>query len=68
MYVGTCTTTDPRFVVVNAGSMASGGNYQWSYTLYEQGAVVAVAFAAVDASGYDYDTGRLLGVLGRLDY
>jgi hypothetical protein len=39
-------------VVVNVGSMASGGNYQWSYTLYEQGAVVAVAFVAVDASGY----------------
>jgi hypothetical protein len=49
---GTCTTTDPRFVVVNAGSMASGGNYQWSYTLYDQGAVVAVAFTAVDASYY----------------
>jgi hypothetical protein len=49
---GTCTTADPRFVVVNAGSMASGGNYQWSYTLYDQGAVVAVAFTAVDASYY----------------
>jgi hypothetical protein len=49
---GTCRATDPRFVVVNAGSMVSGGNYQWSYTLYEQGAVVAVAFTAVDASGY----------------
>jgi hypothetical protein len=49
---GTCTTTDPRFVVVNAGSMASGGNYQWSYTLYEQGAVLAVALVAVDATGY----------------
>jgi len=49
---GTCTATDPRFVVVNAGSMATGGNYQWSYTLYDQGAIVAVAFAAVDASGY----------------
>ncbi len=48
---GTCIATDPRFVVVNAGSMASGGNYQWSYTLYDQGAVVAVAFTAVDASG-----------------
>jgi hypothetical protein len=50
---GDCTTRDPRFVVVNAGSMASGGNYQWSYTLYDQG---AVAFAAVDVSGYDYGT------------
>jgi hypothetical protein len=49
---GACTTADPRFVVVNAGSMVSGGNYQWSYNLYEQGAVVAVAFTAVDASGY----------------
>ncbi len=49
---GACTTADPRFVVVNAGSMASGDNYQWSYTLYDQGAVVAVAFTAVDASGY----------------
>jgi hypothetical protein len=49
---GRCTTTDPRFVVVNAGSMASGNNYQWSYTLYDQGAVVAVAFTAVDASYY----------------
>jgi hypothetical protein len=49
---GTCTTADPRFVVVNAGSMASGGNYQWSYALYDQGAVVAVAFTAVDASYY----------------
>jgi hypothetical protein len=49
---GTCTTTDPRFVVVNAGSMASGNKYQWSYTLYDQGAVVAVAFTAVDASYY----------------
>jgi hypothetical protein len=39
-------------VVVNAGSMASGGNYQWSYTLYEQGAVLAVALVAVDATGY----------------
>jgi hypothetical protein len=46
---GACTTTDPRFVVVNAGSMATGNNYQWSYTLYERGAVVAVAFTAVDA-------------------
>jgi hypothetical protein len=51
---GACTTTDPRFVVVNVGSMAAG-NYQWSYTLYEQGAVVAVAFAAVDATGYRDD-------------
>jgi hypothetical protein len=50
---GACTTTDPRFVVVNAGSMASGNNFQWSYTLYDQGAIVAVAFAAVDASYYD---------------
>jgi hypothetical protein len=25
---GACSTTDPRFVVVNVGSMASGGNYQ----------------------------------------
>jgi hypothetical protein len=49
---GVCTTTDPRFVAVSAGSMASGGNYPWSYTLYEQGAVVAVAFTAVDASYY----------------
>jgi hypothetical protein len=49
---GTCTATDPRFVVVNAGSMASGNNYQWSYTLYEQGAIVAVAFTAVDASSF----------------
>jgi hypothetical protein len=49
---GVCATTDPRFVVVNAGSMASGGNYQWSYTLYEQGAVLAVALVAVDATGY----------------
>jgi hypothetical protein len=32
--------------------MTSDGNYQWSYTLYDQGAVVAVAFTAVDASGY----------------
>jgi hypothetical protein len=55
-YGGTCRATDPRFVVVNAGSMASGGNYQWSYTLYEQGAIVAVAFAAVDASFYDSGT------------
>jgi hypothetical protein len=54
---GTCTTTDPRFVVVNAGSMATGNNYQWSYTLYEQGAVVAVAFTAVDASYYGSGTG-----------
>jgi len=52
---GTCTTTDPRFVVINAGSMTSGNNYQWSYTLYEQGAVVAVAFTAVDA--YNYASG-----------
>jgi len=50
---GTCTTTDPRFVVINAGSMTSGNNYQWSHTLYEQGAIVAVAFTAVDASYYD---------------
>ncbi len=49
---GTCRATDPRFMVVNAGSMATGTNYQWSHTLYEQGAVVAVAFTAVDASGY----------------
>jgi len=49
---GVCTTTDSRFVVINAGSMASGGNYQWSYTLYEQGAVLAVALVAVDATGY----------------
>jgi hypothetical protein len=32
---GTCTPTDSRFVVVNAGPMATGNNYQWSYTLYE---------------------------------
>ncbi|MDT7874487.1 MAG: hypothetical protein RQ859_03790 [Pyrobaculum sp.] len=50
---GRCTATDPRFVVVNAGSMDTGNNYQWSYTLYERGAVVAVAFTAVDASFYD---------------
>jgi hypothetical protein len=43
-------------VVFNAGSMTSGNNYQWSYTLYEQGAVVAVAFTAVDASYYDAGT------------
>jgi hypothetical protein len=49
---GVCATTDPRFVAVNAGSMASGGNYQWSYTLYEQGAVLAVVLVAVDATGY----------------
>jgi hypothetical protein len=49
---GACTTTDPRFVVVNAGTMDSGNNYQWSYTLYEQGAVVAVALVTVDATGY----------------
>jgi len=49
---GVCTPADPRFVVVNAGSMVSGGNYQWSYTLYEQGAVLAVALVAVDATGY----------------
>jgi hypothetical protein len=49
---GVCTPADPRFVVVNAGSMDSGGNYQWSYTLYEQGAVLAVALVAVDATGY----------------
>jgi hypothetical protein len=49
---GTCTATDSRFVVVSAGSMASGNNYQWSYTLYEQGAVLAVALVAVDATGY----------------
>jgi hypothetical protein len=49
---GTCTATDSRFVVVNAGSMASGGNYQWNYTLYDQGAIVTVAFTAVDASYY----------------
>jgi hypothetical protein len=54
---GTCTPTDSRFVVVNAGSMASGGNYQWSYTLYDQGAVAAVAFTAVDASYYASGTG-----------
>jgi hypothetical protein len=48
---GVCATTDPRFVVVNAGSMASG-NFQWSYTLYEQGAVLAVALVAVDATRY----------------
>jgi hypothetical protein len=50
---GVCTPADPRFVVVNAGSMATGNNYQWSYTLYDQGAIVAVAFTAVDASYYD---------------
>jgi len=50
--VGRCTATDSRFVVINAGSMVTGNNYQWSYTLYEQGAVVAVAFAAVDAYYY----------------
>jgi hypothetical protein len=49
---GVCTPADPRFVVVNAGSMASDNNYQWSYTLNDQGAVLAVAFAAVDATGY----------------
>jgi hypothetical protein len=54
---GTCTPTDSRFVVVNAGPMATGNNYQWSYTLYEQGAVVAVAFVVVDASYYASGTG-----------
>ncbi len=53
---GVCAT-DPRFVVVNASSMASGNNYQWNYTLYEQGAVLAVAFVAVDATGYRDGTG-----------
>lgn len=53
-----CTPTDPRFAVVNAGSMATGNNYQWSYILYEQGAVVAVAFTAVDASYYGSGTGN----------
>jgi hypothetical protein len=53
---GTCTATDPRLVVVNAGSMNTGNNYQWSYTLYDQGAVVAVAFTAVDALGYGSGT------------
>jgi hypothetical protein len=32
---GVCMPADPRFVVVNAGSMASGGNYRWSYTLFK---------------------------------
>jgi len=50
--LGRCTATDPRFVVINAGSMTSGNNYQWSHTLYDQGAVVAVAFTAVDAFYY----------------
>jgi hypothetical protein len=54
---GRRTITDPRFVVVNAGSMASGGNYQWSYTLYKQGAVLAAAFVAVDATRYRDGTG-----------
>jgi hypothetical protein len=49
---GVCTPADPRFVVVNAGAMVSGNNYQWNYTLYEQGAVLAVAFVAVDATRY----------------
>ncbi len=49
---GTCTTADPRFVVVNGGSMTSGGAWQFSYSPDDQGAIVAVAFAAVDASGY----------------
>ncbi len=53
---GNCATRDLRFVVVNAGSMDTDNNYQWSYTLYEQGAVVAVAFAAVDATGNAVDT------------
>jgi hypothetical protein len=52
---GVCTTTDTRFVVVNAGSMTSGGNYLWSYTLYEQGTVLAVALVAVDATRYQDD-------------
>jgi len=49
---GRRTITEPRFVVVNAGSMASGGNYQWSYTLYKQGAVLAAALVAVDTTRY----------------
>ncbi len=32
--------------------MDAGNNYQWSYILYEQGAVLAVAFVAVDATRY----------------
>ncbi len=32
--------------------MDTGNNYQWSYTLYKQGAVLAVAFVAVDATRY----------------
>ncbi len=37
--------------------MDTGNNYQWNYTLYEQGAVLAVAFVAVDVSGYASGTG-----------
>ena len=53
---GACKTEDRRFVIVNAGSMESGNSYQWRYTLYDQGAVVAVAFAAVDAVSWSIDT------------
>jgi hypothetical protein len=50
---GSCTAADPRFVVVNyGGSMLNGGAWQFYHRLYEQGAIVAVAFVAVDASGY----------------
>ncbi|MCC6019913.1 MAG: hypothetical protein LM577_00880 [Thermoproteaceae archaeon] len=48
---GACTPGDSRFAVINAGAMATGNNYLWSYTLYERGAVIAVALAAADASG-----------------
>jgi len=50
---GDCTGYDPaKFVVVNAGSMSTGNSYQWSLTLNDEGAVVAVALAVADASGY----------------
>ncbi|ABL88566.1 hypothetical protein Pisl_1407 [Pyrobaculum islandicum DSM 4184] len=49
---GACAATDPRFVVVNLGAMTSGNSYTWSYTLNDQGAVVAIALAATDGSYY----------------
>lgn len=49
---GACAATDPRFVVINLGAMTSGSSYTWSYTLNDQGAVVAIALAATDGSRY----------------
>jgi hypothetical protein len=58
-----CTTSDPRFVIVNAGPMAADNYYLWNYTLYERGAILTITL--VRWAPRATQTARLLDLLGR---